>query len=132
MGQSFKDLVAWQRSIELTVDVYRFTSKFPESERFGLTNQMRRASVSIASNIAEGYGRATKGEYVQFLGYARGSCSELETQIVIAKKLGFGILLDLDSTESHCNDVSRLLGALMKSIRSKQSQNPQSLSPLIP
>ena len=72
MGQSFKDLVVWQRSIELTVDVYRFTSKFPDSERFGLTNQMRRASVSIASNIAEGYGRATKGEYVQFLGHARG------------------------------------------------------------
>jgi four helix bundle protein len=124
MGQSFKDLVVWQRSIELTVDVYRFTSKFPDSERFGLTNQMRRASVSIASNIAEGYGRATKGEYVQFPGHARGSCSEIETQIVIAKKLGFGALPDLDSTESHCNDVSRLLGALMKSIRSKQAQSP--------
>ena len=123
MGQSFKDLVVWQRSIDLTADVYRFTSTFPDSERVGLTNQMRRASVSIASNIAEGYGRATKGEYVQFLGHARGSCSELETQIVIAKKLGFGAVLNLDSTESHCNDVSRLLGALMKSIRLKQSQS---------
>ena len=123
MGQSFKDLVVWQRSIDLTADVYRFTSTFPDSERFGLTNQMRRASVSIASNIAEGYGRATKGEYVQFLGHARGSCSEHETQIVIAQKLGFGAVLNLDSTESHCNDVSRLLGALMKSIRLKQSQS---------
>ena len=123
MGQSFKDLVVWQRSIDLTADVYQFTSKFPQSERFGLTNQMRRASVSIASNIAEGYGRATKGEYVQFLGHARGSCSELETQIVIAKRLGFGTVPDLDSTEFHCNDVSRLLGALMKSIRLKQSQS---------
>jgi four helix bundle protein len=72
MGQSFKDLIVWQRSIELTVCVYQLTSTFPDSERFGLTNQMRRASVSIASNIAEGYGRATKGEYVQFLGHARG------------------------------------------------------------
>jgi four helix bundle protein len=70
MGQSFKDLVVWQRAIELTVGVYQLTSAFPDSERFGLTNQMRRASVSIASNIAEGYGRATKGEYVQFLGHA--------------------------------------------------------------
>ncbi len=122
MGQSFRDLIVWQRSIDLTADVYKLTSKFPASERFGLTNQMRRASVSIASNIAEGYGRATKGEYVQFLGHARGSCWELETQIVIAKKLGFGTLLDLDSTDSHCNDVGRLLGALMKSIRLKQSQ----------
>ena len=72
MGQSFKDLVVWQRAIELTVSVYQLTSAFPDSERFGLTNQMRRASVSIAGNIAEGYGRATKGEYVQFLGHARG------------------------------------------------------------
>ena len=124
MGQSFKDLVVWQRSIELTVDVYRLTSKFPESERFGLTNQMRRASVSIASNIAEGYGRSTRGEYVQFPGHARGSCSELETQIVIARRLAFGAPLNLKSTESHCNGVGRLLGALMKSIRSKQSAPP--------
>ncbi len=121
MGQSFKDLVVWQRAIELTADVYKLTSKFPEPERFGLTNQMRRASVSIASNIAEGYGRSTKGEYVLFLGHASGSCSELETQIVIAKKLGFGAPPNLESTESLCNDVGRLLGALMKSIRSKQA-----------
>jgi four helix bundle protein len=90
MGQSFKDLIVWQRSIELATVVYQLTSRFPESERFGLTNQMRRASVSVASNIAAGYGRSTKGEYTQSLGHARGSCSELETQIVIAKNLGFG------------------------------------------
>jgi four helix bundle protein len=121
MGQSFKDLIVWQRSIELTTDVYKLTSKFPESERFGLTNQMRRASVSIASNVAEGYGRTTKGEYVQSLGHARGSCSELETQIVIAKNLGFGATQNLHSTETLCNDVGRLLCALIKSIRAKQS-----------
>src|ERR1035438_1956929 len=132
MGQSFKDLLVWQHAIELTTESYKLTADFPDAERFGLTNQMRRASVSIASNIAEGYGRATKGEYVQFLGHARGSCSELETQIVIAKKLGFGAPPNLQSAESLCNDVGRLLGALMKSIRSKQSQPPQSLSPLVP
>ncbi len=124
MGQSFKDLIVWQRSIELTTDVYKLTSKFPESERFGLTNQMRRASVSIASNIAEGYGRSTRGEYVQFLGHARGSCSELETQIVIAKNLGFGATQNLELVEALCNDVGRLLGALIKSIRAKQSSVP--------
>lgn len=124
MGQSFKDLVVWQRSVELTVDIYKLTSTFPDSERFGLTNQMRRAAVSIASNIAEGYGRATKGEYVQFLGHARGSCSELETQLVITKKLKFGLPENLDSAESLCSDVGRLLGALMKSIRLKQSLSP--------
>jgi four helix bundle protein len=125
MGQSFKDLVVWQRSIELTTDVYKLASKFPESERFGLTNQMRRASVSIASNVAEGYGRSTRGEYIQFLGHARGSCSELETQIVIAKNLGFGATQNLESAETLlCNDVGRLLGALIKSIRAKQSSVP--------
>jgi four helix bundle protein len=104
MGQSFKDLVVWQKAIDLTVDVYKLTARFPEAERFGLTNQMRRASVSIASNISEGYGRATKGEYFQFLGHARGSCSELETQLVIAKKLVFGTPENLESADSLCNE----------------------------
>lgn len=125
MGQSFKDLVVWQRAIQLTLAVYKLTSKFPESERFGLTNQMRRASVSIASNVAEGYGRSTKGEYVQFLGHARGSCSEVETQIVIAKALGFGTQADMNSAESLCNDVGRLLGGLMKSQRTSRSLVPR-------
>jgi four helix bundle protein len=124
MGQSFKELVVWQRSIELTTDVYKLTSKFPESERFGLTNQMRRASVSIPSNIAEGYGRSTKGEYLQFLGHARGSCSELETQLVIAKNLGFGTTQNRQSAEALCSDVGRLLGGLIKSIRTKQLSEP--------
>jgi len=123
MGESFRNLTVWQRSIELTLAVYRLTSKFPDSERFGLTNQLRRASVSVASNIAEGYGRATKGEYVQFLGHARGSNSEVETQIVISKALGFGTEDELKTTEALCNEVGRMLGALMK------SQRPKSLVP---
>jgi four helix bundle protein len=132
MGQSFKNLTVWQKAIELTIAVYALTSKFPESERFGLTNQMRRAAVSIASNIAEGYGRATKGEYVQFLGHARGSCSEVETQIVIAKALGFGTGSHHDTSERLCNDVGRLLGSLMKAVRLKGATVPQSLSPSVP
>src|SRR5208337_3394966 len=122
MKGSFKELIVWQKAVKLSLNIYKLTAAFPPSEQFGLTNQMRRASVSIASNIAEGYGRSTRGEYVLFLGHARGSCSELETQIVIAKKLGFGAPPNLESTESLCNDVGRLLGALMKSIRSKQAQ----------
>jgi four helix bundle protein len=121
MGHSFKDLVVWQRAIDLTADAYKLTARFPDAERFGLTNQMRRASVSIASNISEGYGRATQGEYVQFLGHARGSCSELETQLVIAKKLGFGASANLDSADSLCNEVGRMLGGLMKSIRARKT-----------
>jgi four helix bundle protein len=123
MGESFRDLAVWQRSIELTLAVYKLTSGFPESERFGLTNQLRRASVSVASNIAEGYGRATRGEYVQFLGHARGSNSEVETQIVLSKALGFGSNQTLEIAEALCSEVGRMLGALMR------SQRPKSLVP---
>ena len=124
MGQSFKDLIAWQKATELALAVYKLTSDFPDSERFGLTNQMRRASVSIASNIAEGYGRSTKGEYLLFLGHARGSACELETQAYLARKLGFGAPSHLDRTDHLCNDVGRLLGALMQSIRPRRSLVP--------
>ncbi len=117
MGESFRNLTVWQRSIELTLAVYRLTSSFPDSERFGLTNQMRRASVSVASNIAEGYGRSTTGEYLQFLGHARGSNSEVETQIVISKALGFGPEEMLHRSEELCSEVGRMLGALIKSVR---------------
>jgi four helix bundle protein len=120
MGESFRSLAVWQRSIELTPAVYKLTSSFPDSERFGLTNQLRRASVSVASNIAEGYGRSTKGEYVQFLGHARGSNSEVETQIVISKALGFGSKQMLETTDALCGEVGRMLGALIKSQRPKQ------------
>ena len=130
MGESFRNLAVRLRSIEMTLAVYQLTSRFPESEKFGLTNQLRRASVSVASNIAEGYGRATKGEYVQFLGHARGSNSEVETQIVISKALGFGSKEMLQTSEDLCNEVGRMLGAMMKSLRPKPLvPSPWSLSP---
>jgi four helix bundle protein len=119
VGESFRNLAVWQRSIELTLAVYKLTSTFPDSERFGLTNQLRRAAVSVASNIAEGHGRSTKGEYLQFLGHARGSNSEVETQIVISKALGFGSKEMLQTSEDLCNEVGRMLGAMMKTLRSK-------------
>ena len=89
MGESFKDLVVWQRAVQLSLAIYKLTPSFPDSERFGLTNQLRRASVSVASNIAEGYGRSTKGEYLLFLGHARGSNCEVQTQLVIARRARF-------------------------------------------
>ena len=120
MSQSFKYLLVWQHAIELTTEIYKLMASFPGAERFGLTNQMRLAAVSIASNIAEGYGRATKGEYIQFLGHARGSCTELETQLVIARNLEFGTAHNLESSDALCHDVGRLLSALMNSLRAKQ------------
>jgi four helix bundle protein len=116
LGDSFKDLVVWQRAIQLTVAVYKLTSSFPASERFGLTNQLRRASVSVASNIAEGYGRSTRGEYLLFLGHARGSNCEVETQLVIAEALGLGTEEARRSAEGLCDEAGRMLGAMMKKL----------------
>ena len=117
MGTSFKDLVVWQRAIQLSIEIYHLTSSFPKSEQFGLTNQMRRASVSVASNIAEGNGRSTKGEYRQFLGIAKGSICELQTQLVISKALELGPAIAFEPAEKFSADVSRMLIALMASMK---------------
>ena len=114
MGNSFKDLRVWQRSIQLTVSVCKLTTGFPDAERFGLTNQLRRASVSIASNVAEGYGKSSRREYLQFLGHARGSRAEVETQLTIAGELGFGVAAVVNSTNALCSEVSKMLVAPME------------------
>jgi len=90
MTQSFRDLLVWQRAIQLTVAVYGMTQEFPREEVYGLTSQMRRSAVSVPSNIAEGQGRLSRGEFRQFLGIARGSNFELQTQLEIARALKFG------------------------------------------
>ncbi len=117
VGKSFRELFAWQRAIELAVSVYTLTGSFPPSEKFGLSFQLRRASVSVASNIAEGYGRTTRGEYLQFLGQARGSNSEVETQLVIVRAIGMNVGPELMSAESLSSEVGKLLNGLMKSLR---------------
>jgi len=83
------DLIAWQQGIALVKKVYRFTAEFPESEKFGLSSQMRRAAVSVPANIAEGVGRNGQKERIQFLAIARGSLTELETHVIIAQELGY-------------------------------------------
>src|ERR1035441_3427201 len=103
MGDSFKDLVVWQRAIEMSLAIYKLTSSFPAAEQFGLTSQLRRASVSVPSNIAEGYGKSSKGEYLSFLGHARGSNGEVQTQLIIARGLGFGSPVSLLEAESLSN-----------------------------
>lgn len=117
MGESFRNLIAWQRAMESALCIYRFTATLPQEERYGLMAQLRRAAVSVASNIAEGYGRATTGEYLQFVGHARGSNSEIETQLLIARELGFGDSQMREKAEEICRDVGRLLCALMKALR---------------
>ena len=117
MGESFKDLVVWQRAVQMTVAIYKLTSAFPETERFGLTNQLRRASVSVASSIAEGYGRSTKGEYLLFLGHARGSNCEVQTQLVISEALDFGSVESRQLADSLSVEVSKMLVAMMSKLR---------------
>jgi four helix bundle protein len=119
MGDSFKDLVVWQRAIQLSLAIYKLTSSFPDSERFGLTNQLRRASVSVASNIAEGYGRSSREEYLLFLGHARGSNFEVQTQLVIADGLGFGSASARKTAGELSEEVSRMLVAMMSKLQKR-------------
>ena len=118
--KSYTDLLVWQKSMELVKKVYVITKTFPKEEIYGLTSQMRRASVSIPSNIAEGFMRQHKPEMIQFLFISLGSCGELHTQLVIAKELGFitdGQLNHL--TTNHLFFISRMLQNLIKSLRNK-------------
>jgi four helix bundle protein len=113
MVESYRDLKVWQRAIQMTLDIYRATSGFPKEELFGLTTQIRRASVSVASNIAEGYGRSSTGEYKQFLGMARGSNLEVQTQLFIATELGYGNPALLKEADNLSNEVSKMLNSLL-------------------
>jgi four helix bundle protein len=114
---TFKDLIVWQKSIELTKIVYAITAQFPKSETYGLASQMQRCSVSIPSNIAEGHGRNNRGEYIQFLGIAYGSCSELETQLVITKSIYANI--DYSSAESILLEVQKMIATIIQSLKKK-------------
>ncbi|MCI5047183.1 MAG: four helix bundle protein [Aquisalinus sp.] len=111
----YRDLDVWKFSMELSVDVYRATSRFPNTEMYGLTAQMRRASVSIASNIAEGYGRETTAAFIQFLRIAQGSLKELETQTMLAERLNF---LGQDPAKQQLEKITRIGKMLNGLIRS--------------
>ena len=115
-----KDLDVWKKSVELAKDVYETTKGFPKDEVFGLTSQMKRASVSIASNIAEGAARKGQQEFVQFLYIAIGSASELDTQIEIARATGMGDATALDNLQQRTDTVKAMLYGLAKSIKARQ------------
>jgi len=114
--KSFKDLRIWQKGIEIVEDSYRLTKIFPKEEAYGLTSQIRRASVSIPSNIAEGFKRYHNKEYKQFLFIALGSLAELETQLIIAKKLNFINQQDLQDVFVKIDYLSRMISVLMKKL----------------
>src|SRR3989344_1481591 len=116
--QSYKDLIVWQRGIELVKEIYRLTEEFPKSELFGLVSQMRRSAVSIPSNIAEGYKRKNLGEYIQFLSIADGSAAELETQIIISKALYKSI--DSSKAEALIEEVQKMLVVMIRKLSAKR------------
>jgi four helix bundle protein len=116
MLKSYKELKVWQMAYQLCLKVYRITKLFPKQEGYGLTSQIRRAAVSVPSNIAEGYGRRTIGEYVQALYVAYGSHCELETQVLLSGDLGFIKREELDGLQKDLGDVERLLKALIRSL----------------
>lgn len=118
--KSYKELVVWQKAMGLVKEIYLLTEKFPKSELFGITSQMRRAVVSIPSNIAEGYGRKSTKEYSQFYSIAYGSALELETQLIISKDLAFTSAERFQKTDALLLEVLKMLHSMLYSLRIKQ------------
>lgn len=123
--RSFRDLVAWQKGVELCQRVYEDSKCFPTDERFGLVAQMRRAAVSVPSNIAEGYGRRSRRDYLRFLNMALGSLCELETQLILAVRLGLASGDDVGASMALVRDVDRLLSALIRAVRLSEVGQPE-------
>ena len=116
MITSHKDLLVWQRSMDLVETVYRLTGSFPAGEQFGLVSQMRRAAVSVPSNIAEGYGRQATGEYRHHVSIGRGSLLELETQILLARRLKYLQPADVEPVLKEIDEISRMLATLVSKL----------------
>ncbi len=120
----YRDLLVWQKAIDLVINCYELTTQFPKSELYGLSSQIRRAAVSIPANIAEGHGRDYLGDFMHHLSIAAGSLMELETHIIIAGKLKY---LDSETVErvlQNTDEISRMLKGLKKSLQSKSAYHP--------
>ena len=125
-NSSYRNLLVWQRAMDLVTDIYRFTKTFPRDEVFGLASQMRRASVSIPSNIAEGKGRHSSKELLQFLFHARGSLLELQTQVTIAERLSYLDKNEAVRLEENSATVGPLLNGMIR--RFRQPRSPETVS----
>lgn len=110
---SYQNLIVWQKAIELVTEIYKITEKYPQTEKFGIVQQMRRAAVSIPSNIAEGRRRRTRPDFYRFLDISFGSGAELETQIVISKKLSFNKDINFTIADSLLLEVMKMLNSIL-------------------
>jgi len=119
VARDYKGLVVWQKAMDLVTEVYRVTARFPGPEKFGLVSQLRKAAVSVPSNISEGQGRLTPGEFKQFLGHSRGSLFEVETQVAIARNLEMIGEAKAIQLQEMISEVARLLDGLIRSLETK-------------
>jgi len=117
--RNYRDLQVWQKAYQLCLEIYKATGEFPKNELYGITAQIRRAAVSVPSNVAEGYGRKTTKEYIQFLYIAYGSICELETQILLSGDLGYIEAGKLKKIQDGIGEVERMLKALINSLERK-------------
>jgi len=115
--RSYRDLRVWQKAMDLAEACYRITRRFPKEELYGMTSQMRRASVSVAANVAEGHGRNNRGDYIQFLRIAQGSLKELETHLLLSQRLELCPANDVDPILDECDATGRMLRALIRSLQ---------------
>lgn len=118
--KTHRDLDVWSKAIEFVTLIYEFTKKFPDDEKYGLANQIRRAAVSIPSNIAEGAARQSNKEFIQFLYVALGSSTEIETQLIIAKKLGYLNDSEFEDFNEKLSNISKMLLGLIRYQKSKK------------
>lgn len=114
---NYKELKLWQKSVDLAVKIYEVTSNFPQEEIYGLTSQIKRSAVSIPSNIAEGAGRNTKKDFNNFLGISSGSTCELDTQLIIATRIGFLKEVSLQSLQNEITEIQKMNWALKRSLK---------------
>ena len=131
--KNFKELEVWQKAVKLATETYKVTESLPRPEQFGLTSQARRAAASVPANIAEGWGRGSTREYIQFLLIARGSLMELETHLIIAAQLNYLNREGLTSFQTQIESVGKMLNRLVMSLKSRQGKpptpNPQTRTP---
>jgi len=117
--RGFRDLIVWQKSVDLIDEIYRLTREFPKHEQYGLSSQVQRAAVSVAANIAEGNGRDSTREYIHHLSFSLGSLAEVETYLVVSTRLGYVQQKAVAAMERKCDEIGKMLRSLQKALRSK-------------
>ena len=125
--KSYKELIVWQKSMALTKEIYVLTEKLPKSELYGLFSQLRRAAVSVPSNIAEGHGRRTTKDFSHFLSVANGSCMEIETQLLLCVQLNMLKEEDISPVLAELNEISRMLTSLILKTKQLKTSNPRAV-----